>query len=287
MIDILNFSQSNKAYNLLIISILNNIKYRLAIFIFLLATLQCAADSPLTSISFWNISDNPMVQKTGCLNGLKNLNNKTFNFLVNPEIAVFHKIALVNALGWEFDGNSPRNSKVFLNALEMRSLNLLKNHGIDDFYQDYSNESDARFNRYKVNVIDKQVYNPGYKDIIKTYASLTGSNSNDIYLVYLYLAAMDNYWDVSLIHEELNNIAHKYISGVNKNLEPETEESFNLVKMLVSTQHSLIEKGITPDVWKQFNLYLKEVGKANMFINKTLPHVHKYLSSYKKLVLVK
>ena len=84
MIDILNFSQSDKAYNLLIINILNNIKYRLAIFIFLLATLQCAADSPLTSISFWNISDNPMVQKTGCLNGLKNLNIK-FAWIVNSE----------------------------------------------------------------------------------------------------------------------------------------------------------------------------------------------------------
>jgi hypothetical protein len=282
MIDILNFSQSDKAYNLLIISILNNIKYRLAIFIFLLATLQCAADSPLTSISFWNISDNPMVQKTGCLNGLKNLNNKTFNFLVNPEIAVFHKIALVNALGWEFDGNSPRNSRVFLNALEMRSLNLLKNHGIDNFYQDYNNENDAKFNRYKGNVIDKQVYNPGYKDIIKTYASLTGSNSNDIYLVYLYLAAMDNYWDVSLIYEELNKVGYEYDSKFNKEVELDTEESFKFVKMLVSSQHSLLEKGISYDVWEQFDSYLLQGSMSNEFINKTLPIAHKYLSSYKE-----
>ena len=281
MIDILNFSQSDKAYNLLIISILNNIKYRLAIFIFLLATLQCAADSPLTSISFWNISDNPMVQKTGCLNGLKNLNNKTFNFLVNPEIAVFHKIALVNALGWEFDGNSPRNSRVFLNALEMRSLNLLKNHGIDNFYQDYNNENDAKFNRYKGNVIDKQVYNPGYKDIIKTYTSLTGSNSNDIYLVYLYLAAMDNYWDVSLIYEELNKVGYEYDSKFNKEVELDTEESFKFVKMLVSSQHSLLEKGISYDVWEQFDSYLLQGSMSNEFINKTLPIAHKYLSRYK------
>ena len=282
MINILNFLQSGKAYNSLIIKILNNIKYRLAIFIFLLATLQCAADSPLTSISFWNISDNPMVQKTGCLNGLKNLNNKTFNFLVNPEIAVFHKIALVNALGWEFDGNSPRNSKVFLNALEMRSLNLLKNHGIDNFYQDYNNENDAKFNRYKGNVIDKQVYNPGYKDIIKTYASLTGSNSNDIYLVYLYLAAMDNYWDVSLIYEELNKVGYEYDSKFNKEVELDTEESFKFVKMLVSSQHSLLEKGISYDVWEQFDSYLLQGSMSNEFINKTLPIAHKYLSSYKE-----
>ena len=282
MINILNFLQSGKAYNSLIITILNNIKYRFTIFIFLFGTLQCAADSPLTSISFWNISDNPMVQKTGCLNGLKNLNNKTFNFLVNPEIAVFHKIALVNALGWEFDGNSPRNSKVFLNALEMRSLNLLKNHGIDNFYQDYNNESDAKFNRYKGNVIDKQVYIRESKDIIKTYASLTGSNSNDIYLVYLYLAAMDNYWDVSLIYEELNKVGYEYDSKFNKEVELDTEESFKFVKMLVSSQHSLLEKGISYDVWEQFDSYLLQGSMSNEFINKTLPIAHKYLSSYKE-----
>jgi hypothetical protein len=281
MINILNFLQSGKAYNLLIIKILNNIKYRLAIFIFLLATLQCAADSPLTSISFWNISDNPMVQKTGCLNGLKNLNNKTFNFLVNPEIAVFHKIALVNALGWEFDGNFPRNSKVFLDVLKKRSLKLLNNYAIDDFYQDYNNESDAKFNRYKGNVIDKQVYIRESKDIIKTYASLTGSNSNDIYLVYLYLAAMDNYWDVYLIYEELNKVGYEYDSKFNKEVELDTEESFKFVKMLVSSQHSLLEKGISYDVWEQFDSYLLQGSMSNEFINKTLPIAHKYLSRYK------
>jgi hypothetical protein len=281
MINILSFSKSNKGHSSFNIKFLNMIKYRFAIFIFLFGTLQCAADSPLTSISFWNISDNPLVQKTGCLNGVKKLNNKTFNLLVNPEIAVFHKIALVNALGWGFDGKSERNSKVFLNALKMRSLNLLKNHGIDDFYQACNNESEAKFNRYKGNVIDKQVYNPEYKNIIKTYASLTGSNSNDIYLMYLYLAAMDNYWDVSLIYEEFNNISHEYNSLFNKALEPDTEESFKFVKMLVSSQYSLIEKGITHNVWEQFNLYLNEGSKSNVFINQTLPIVQKYLSSYK------
>lgn len=256
-------------------------KYRGFIIALLLCSFNCAADSPLTSISFWNISDNPMVQKTGCLNGLKNLNVKTFNFLVNPEIAIFHKIALVNALGWEFDGNYPRNSKVFLNALKMRSLFLLKNHGIDDFYQDYNNETDAKFNRYKGNVIYKQVYNPGYKDIIKTYASLTGSNSNDIYLVYLYLAAMDNYWDVSLICEEFNKVGYEYDSKFNKGVELDTKESFKFVKMLVSSQNLLIKKGITHDVWKQFDSYLLQGITSNEFINKTLPIAQKYLSRYK------
>ncbi|MDC0652208.1 hypothetical protein OAP29_01550 [Flavobacteriaceae bacterium] len=92
---------------------------------------------------------------------------------------------------------------------------------------------------------------------------------------------MDNYWDVSLIHKEFNTIAHKYTSGANKVVEPDTEESFNLVKMLVSTQYSLIEKGITQDVWEQFNLYLNKVDESNVFINRILNILNDYLSNYK------
>ena len=246
----------------------------------LLCSFNCAADSPLTSISFWEISDNNLVQQTGCLEGEKRLNNKNFNLLVNPEIPIFHKIALVNALGWELDRSTSSNSKVFLEMLKTRTLNLLNNQVIDDTDKVYNYKSKAQFNNN--NMSKNMVYNPGYKEVISTYADLTGSSSRDISLIYLYLAAMDNYWDVSLIYKEFNTIAHKYTSGVNKVVEPDTEESFNLVKMLVSTQYSLIEKGITSDVWEQFNLYSKEVGSTNMFKNKTLPLMHNYLSSYKK-----
>ena len=254
-------------------------KYRGFILALLLCSFNCAADSPLTSISFWKISGNNLVQQTGCLEGEKRLNNKTFNFLVNPEITVFHKIALVNALGWEFDSTTPSNSEVFLDVLKTRSLNLLNNHGIDDFDQVYNYESEAQFNNN--NVSNNTVYDVGYKEVICTYAGLTGSSSNDISLIYLYLAAMDNYWDVSLIYEEFNNISYKYNSLFNKALEPDTEESFKFVKMLVSSQYSLIEKGITHDVWKQFNLYLNEGSKSNVFIKRTLPILNNYLSSYK------
>ena len=169
---------------------------------------------------------------------------------------------------------------MFLEILKTRTLNLLNNHVIDDLDKVNNYKSKAQFNND--NVSNNIVYDSGYIKIISTYSNLTGSSSRDISLIYLYLAAMDNYWDVSLIHKEFNTIAHKYISGANNAVEPDTEESFNLVKMLVSTQYSLIEKGITHDVWEQFNLYLNKVGTANMFINKTLPIVHRYLSSYKK-----
>ena len=270
---------TQKATNKFSYKVLSMIKYRSIILIFLFISLQCAADSPLTSISFWGISDNYLVQHTGCLEGEKKLNNKTFNFLVNPEIAVFHKIALVNALGWELDRSTSSNSKVFLEMLKTRTLNLLNNHVIDDTDKVYNYKSKAQFNNN--NMSKKRVYSPGYKEVISTYADLTGSSSRDISLIYLYLAAMDNYWDVSLIHKEFNTIAHKYTSGANKVVEPDTEESFNLVKMLVSTQYSLIEKGITQDVWEQFNLYLNKVDESNVFINRILNILNDYLSNYK------
>jgi len=256
------------------------IKYRGFMLALLLCSFNCNADSPLTSISFWQISDNNLVQQTGCLEGEKRLNNKTFNFLVNPEIAVFHKIALVNALGWEFDRSTTSNSKVFLDVLKIRTLNLLNNHVIDDMDKVYNYKSKAQFNNN--NMSKKMVYNPGYKEVISTYAAITGSSSRDISLIYLYLVAMDNYWDVSLVYKEFNTIAHKYTSRVNEDVAPDTEESFNLVKMLVSTQYSLIEKGITPDIWGQFNLYLNKVDESNVSINRAMPIVHRYLSSYKK-----
>jgi hypothetical protein len=255
------------------------IKYRFTFLIFLFISLQCAADSPLTSISFWQISDNKLVQQTGCLEGEKRLNNKNFNLLVNPEIPIFHKIALVNALGWELDRSTSSNSRVFLEMLKTRTLNLLNNQVIDDTDKVYNYKSKAQFNNN--NMSKKMVYNPGYKEVISTYADLTGSSSRDISLIYLYLAAMDNYWDVSLIHKEFNTIAHKYTSGVNKVVEPDTEESFNLVKMLVSTQYSLLEKGITRDVWEQFNLYLNEGDESNVFINRASNILNDYLSNYK------
>ena len=270
-----------KQYRLMVMRFLKIIKHRVFIFILFVYSFNCAAGSPLTSVLFWDISDNSLVQKTGCFNGVKRLNNKTFNFLVNPEIAVFHKIALVNALGWEFDGETPRNSKVFLDVLKKRSLKLLNNYAIDDFDQAYKHESEAKFNTDKINVFNKQVYIRESKDIIKTYASLTGSNSNDIYLVYLYLAAMDNYWDVSLIYEALNKVGYEYDSKFNKGVELDTEESFKFVKMLVSSQYALLEKGVSYDVWEQFDLYLLQGSKSNVFIKRTLPIFNDYLSSYK------
>ena len=146
-------------------------KYRWFMLALLLCSFNCAADSPLTSISFWEISDNNLVQQTGCLEGEKRLNNKNFNLLVNPEIPIFHKIALVNALGWELDRSTSSNSRVFLEMLKTRTLNLLNNQVIDDTDKVYNYKSKAQFNNN--NMSKKMVYNPGYKEVISTYAAIT------------------------------------------------------------------------------------------------------------------
>ena len=147
------------------------IKYRSIILIFLFISLQCAADSPLTSISFWRISDNYLVQQTGCLEGEKRLNNKNFNLLVNPEIPIFHKIALVNALGWELDRSTSSNSKVFLEMLKTHSLHLLNTHDVDGLDKVYNYQSKAKFTNDIVS--DKRVYDAGYK---KNCRCIRGSN---------------------------------------------------------------------------------------------------------------
>ena len=93
---------------------------------------------------------------------------------------------------------------------------------------------------------------------------------------------MDNYWDVSLIYEEFNKVCYEFDSKFNKGVELDTEESFKFVKMLVSSQYSLIQKGVSYDVWEQFDSYLLQGSKSNVFIKRTLPICNSYLSSYKK-----
>ena len=85
------------------------------------------ADSPLTSISFWDISESSLVQKTGRLSGKKKLNNARFKFLTDSNTTIFDKIALVNAMGW--DSNSKfKNSEIFLKKLKKEFLKSIKKY---------------------------------------------------------------------------------------------------------------------------------------------------------------
>jgi hypothetical protein len=256
-------------------------KYLFTIFFIILCSLSCTADSPLTSILFWAISNNSVVQSTGsCSKGKKILTNQRLNLILNQEIDIFHKLALVNALGWEFNGKCEKNSKVFLEELKKQNALILKNSLTNDFEITHNHNGESSLGN--INIIQGRFCVRQSKSIINTYSRLTGSNSNDLYLVYLYLAAMDNYWDVSLIYEEFNKVYYEFDSKFNKGVELDTEESFKFVKMLVSSQYSLIQKGVSFDVWEQFDSYLLQGGKSNVFIKRTLPICNSYLSSYKK-----
>ena len=252
-------------------------KYLFTIFFIILCSLSCTADSPLTSILFWDISNNSVVQSTGSSEGIKILTNQRLKLILNQEIDIFHKLALVNALGWEFNGKCEKNSKVFLQELKEQNALILKNSLLTNFKIINNNKDEPSPDNIKIVKRGFRLQNS--RSIINTYSRLTGSNSNDLYLVYLYLLVMENYWDVPIILKELNDVYNNF--ELQTTIDPSTVEAFNLIKMLVSSQYSLVEKGVSHDVWDQYDSYLQEAHEQNIFINQILPIVNKYMLKYK------
>ena len=277
----------------------------LALFLFLSSNVF--ADSSLTSISFWDISESSLVQKTGRLNGKKKLNKVRFKFLTDSNTTIFDKIALVNAMGW--DSNSKfKNSEIFLNKLKKEHLNSIKkyrkqllkappfswdNLEFDDngdilrndkndkhFIQGIFYESVDDFDK-KYDAVES-LWTP--EDIIRSHSDYKGFGVEDNYTVYLYLLAMDNYWDVSLVFDVLDNFIDdegNVISVTYNN--SDSKEAFDFIKMLVSTQSLFLTKEIDCEVWEEFN---KIRGKdyyscmSNLSIRKSLLKSYDYLKIY-------
>jgi len=277
------------------------------------------ADSPLTSISFWDISESSLVQKTGRLSGKKKLNNARFKFLTDSNTTIFDKIALVNAMGW--DSNSKfKNSEIFLKKLKKEFLKSIKKYRKqllkapplnwdnleydDDGYILINDKNDKHFINGKfyssVDEFDaifapvESLMTP--EEIFRAYYSFKELGLKDCYNVYLYLLAMDNYWDVSLVFDVLGNLTqNEFLYDFSEEFDDEgnvisvpynnsdSEEAFDFIKMLVSTQHLLLTKGINCEVWEEFN----EInGKdyyscmSNLSIRKSLRKSYDYLKSY-------
>ncbi|MDG1014684.1 MAG: hypothetical protein P8O09_05660, partial [Flavobacteriaceae bacterium] len=187
--------------------------------LFLFLSSDIFADSPLTSISFWDISESSLVQKTGRLGGKKKLNNARFKFLTDSNTPIFDKMALVNAMGW--DSNSKfKNSEIFLKKLKKEFLKSIKKYrkrlskapplNWDNLeYDDYgfilrNDKTEKYFIHGKfygsVDEFDaffavEPLMTP--EEIFRAYYSFKELGLKDCYNVYLYLLAMDNYWDVS------------------------------------------------------------------------------------------
>jgi hypothetical protein len=231
---------------------------------FVLLSFNVFADSPLTSILFWDISESSLVQKTGRLQGKKKLNNVRFKFLTDPNTTIFDKIALVNAMGW--DSNSKfKNSEIFLKKLKKEYLKSIKKDR-----KQLLKASPFRWNKLEF---------------------------DEKYIIYLYLLAMDNYWDVSHVHVALDSLkeveyllpsneeydAEGEFIGVNNNNNIDSKEVFDFIEMLVSSQYLLLIKGIDCEVWEEFN---KIRGRdnysciSNLSIRKALLKSYDYLKLY-------
>jgi hypothetical protein len=77
------------------------------------------ADSPLTSTDISNAyKDSRIVQLAATTDGV--LNDELMNYLFDSKNPIELKIALINKLGWNFDGKS--NSKVFYEYLKKNNL---------------------------------------------------------------------------------------------------------------------------------------------------------------------
>lgn len=61
-------------------------------------------DSPITSVSFWEDSQNNYVCEIGSSDDRK-INQQLISFLSNPIIPEIDKISMVNALSWKFKSN--------------------------------------------------------------------------------------------------------------------------------------------------------------------------------------
>jgi len=274
---------------------------------FLLFSNNVIADSPLTSIEFWKVSEDSYVLKIGKERGKKKLDNVIFKFLTDSNTTIFDKIALVNAMGW--DSNSKfKNSEIFLNKLKKEYLNSIKkyrkqllkappfswdNLEFDDngdilrndkndkhFIQGIFYESVDDFDK-KYDAVES-LWTP--EDIIRSHSDYKGFGVEDNYTVYLYLLAMDNYWDVSLIFDVLDNFIDdegNVISVTYNN--SDSKEAFDFIKMLVSTQSLFLSKEIDCEVWEEFN---KIRGRdyyscmSNLSIRKSLLKSYDYLKIY-------
>ena len=122
------------------------------------------------------------------------------------------------------------------------------------------------------------------EDIIRSHSDYKGFGVEDNYTVYLYLLAMDNYWDASLVFDVLDNFIDdegNVISVTYNN--SDSKEAFDFIKMLVSTQSLFLTKEIDCEVWEEFN---KIRGRdyyscmSNLSIRKSLLKSYDYLKIY-------
>lgn len=140
--------------------------------LFFFALSDVKADSPLTSIDFWNISKDAYILKIGNKPGKQKLDKQMFNYLTNPNNSTFEKFALINALKWDFKSDIA-NSKKFIEYLKTEN-----------------------YNKDELAEVDWENANALNLFLIQT--------GEEYYMLYQYMLAMDNYLDVSDIKKSIS-----------------------------------------------------------------------------------
>ena len=223
-------------------------KQYLTITILIISINLAKADSPLTSIKFWDLSDDPYVLNIGNLPGKKTLDLTAFQYLINPTNTLDNKYALINALGWEFR-SSIKNSDNFLRFLKQR---------FEKEINEYRNQ-----NKDHSNFLLRQ------KDLIINFMKV---NLECEYLkLYNYLLAMDDYLNVSQLELLYNSWKTEFFKG--------SDFDALIVALLKSQiqllQNSYIEFREIECIFADF-----EINRMQQF--NTIGHrIYSYLQNYK------
>ena len=212
--------------------------------------LNVYADSPLTSINFWSLSKEKLVLKTGKKKGKKLLSKKMIAFLLSYNHTTFDKIALVNAIGWD-TRNKVKNSEIFIESIERLFLKSSENFLCIEEFGLSKNDFPFLTLKEKIECID---------------------GGTNVYLIYLYLKAMDDFTNVDNVNQELENY---WIDDL---------DNLHFIKGLISAQQSSLKMDFCKagsafsDNWHNWvcsieNIKIKSaIRLANKYLGKSLKY---------------
>jgi hypothetical protein len=198
-------------------------KTLISILVFITLCKNCIADSPLTSTYLWKSYDHPMINRFHNLKG--EINKEHCNFLMDKRVPLEIRIAAVNALGWNINGQ--KNAEFLMNYLV----------------------SNKRYN-------DKNNF-------------VKNGNSEEL-IIYAYMLAMDNYFDVS----ESLKICNQPIIAQNQS------KCIQIISALIKS-HSVLNKNYC-DVYQILYQTNKRQNLKDDMKSQAIDEIFKYINIYEK-----
>ena len=224
-------------------------KQYLTITILIISINLAKADSPLTSIKFWDLSDDPYVLKIGNLPGKKTLDSKAFQYLINPANSKANKYALVNALGWEYR-SKVKNSDNFLHFL---------NQKFEKEINEFRKQNKVHF-----------IYMSRQKDLIKNFMKV--SLECEYLKFYNYLLAMDDYLYVSQLKSLCSSWKNECFKG---------SDFDKIILVLLKSQIQLLQNSCIE--FREMERIFIELEINRTYEGKAIGHrIFSYLQNYRK-----